>query len=251
MSDQQSHDERLDELLALAALGELTAADERELDAALADDVGLRHELDADLDVAARIQAVNTATPSAELKDRVMAAIDDPIVAADVPTPPPTAPVVDLGAERERRRPRWMPMAAAAAVALVAIGGVVMINDRDSGNDVVAEVIEATDANEWDFGGELPGALRAVYSADVDALVLEGVDVGGLTDAETYQLWRVDPAADTVESVGVFRPDDDGRVLVAFEGADPTDVTLGITVEPAGGSDEPTFPIVASLDTTA
>lgn len=247
MSDRQSHDQRIDELLALAALGELTDVDERELDAALAADVDLHHELDADLETAARVQAVNAEMPSAELKDRVMAAIDAPTLSDDA-----GAQVTNLGDERERRRTRWIPMAAAAAVALIAVAGVVLIDDDgDGGTDVVAEVIDAPDANGWEFDGELPGALRAVYSAEVDALVLEGVDVDQLTDAQTYQLWLVDPAANSAESVGVFRPDDEGVVLLAFEGANPESLTLGITVEPAGGSEQPTLPIVAQADTTA
>ncbi|WP_040495870.1 anti-sigma factor [Ilumatobacter nonamiensis] len=251
MNDRQSHDERLDELLALAALGELTDADERELDAALAADVGLQSELDADLDVAAQIQAVNTAQPPAGLKDRVMAAVDTPIVATDVPTPPAPRPVADLGIERERRRSRWIPMAAAAAVALLAVAGVVMINDDGGdGGDLVAEVIEAPDADVWEFDGELSGPLRAVYSPEVDALVLEGTDVDSLTDAETYQLWTIDDAGQA-ESVGVFVPEDDGSVLFAFAGADPDERLLGITVEPAGGSDQPTSAPIAAVDTTA
>ncbi|MGA9278988.1 MAG: hypothetical protein WBV89_18715, partial [Ilumatobacter sp.] len=79
--------DRIDELLALAALGELTAADERELDAALAADVALQDELDADLETAARIQAVNAVPPPAELKRRVLDAIDAPSVAPAAPPP--------------------------------------------------------------------------------------------------------------------------------------------------------------------
>lgn len=258
MSDAQSGDERIDELLALAALGETTEAEDRELDAALEADAILRAELDADLEVAARIQAVNVEVPSAELKDRVMTAIDE------APAPRFAAPaldgVVDLAHERGRRRARWMPAAAAAAIALIAVAGVVLINDGaandDVADDVVAEVIDASDASNWQFDGDLvagggSGSLRAVYSADADALVLEGVGIDPLSDAETYQLWLVDATDDRVESVGVFRPDDDGRVLLAFEGADPDESMLGITVEPAGGSEQPTLPIVATAETTA
>lgn len=250
MNDQSSH-ERLDELLALAALGELTAADERELDKALAADAGLQDELDADLEVAARIQAVNADTPTPELKERVMAAIDATDASRASTASSDADPIVDLAEERTRRRTRWIPMAAAAAVALIAVAGVVMISDDQEGSDVVAAVIDAPDANGWEFDGDLPGSLRAVYSAEVDALVLEGVAVDQLTEAETYQLWLVDSAANDVQSVGLFRPDDEGRVLLAFEGADPSNLTLGITVEPSGGSEQPTLPIVATADATA
>lgn len=248
--NDQSRDDRLDELLALAALGELTASDEQELDAALAADAHLQEELDADLDAAARVQAVNAEAPPAGLKDRVMAAIEATDVAAG-DTAPPAAPIVSLADERDRRRSRWIPMAAAAAVAFIAVAGVVVLRDDDNSNDVAADVIAAPDANGWDFVGDLPGSLRAVYSAEVDTLVLEGVAVDQPTENQTYQLWLVDPAANSAESVGVFRPDDQGRVLLAFAGADPSNLTLGITVEPSGGSEQPTLPIIAAVDTTA
>ena len=61
--NERRDEERLDELLAAAALGELTDDEERELDAALAADAGLQDELDADLDTAARIQATDPTPP--------------------------------------------------------------------------------------------------------------------------------------------------------------------------------------------
>jgi anti-sigma-K factor RskA len=43
----------------------------------------------------------------------------------------------------------------------------------------------------------------------------------------------------------LFRPDDEGNVEVRFD--DVTDVTvIGITLEPAGGSAQPTPPVLAS-----
>lgn len=234
--NERHDEERLDELLAAAALGELTADEERELDAALAADAGLQDELDADLNTAARIQASDPASPPEVLKERVMSAIDDI-------APSPSAQVADLGAERTRRRSRWLPVAAAAALALVVAGGVVVVRNDDS-TDVIADVIDADDAEVRTFDGELPGSLRAVFSAEANSLVIDGVGVAAVGADLTYQLWLVDDAG--ARSVGLFEPDSDGRVAVAFEGSDPDGFVLGITVEPAGGSAAPTDPIVAT-----
>ena len=252
------NESRIDELLASSALGELTQDEERELDAALANDAALRLEHDADLDTAARVQAANTTTPPPSLKDRVMNAIDEHPrssaadahdVAATMESrgeraagPPP---VVSLDAARARRSPRWLPFAAAAAIALLVVGGVVAT--RQDSPDVVAQVIAADDAQTRTFNEDFPGQLRAVYSSEVDGLVVDGEDVRVLSSDETYQLWLVDDSGATgAQSVGVFRPDDDGRVAAAFDGTDPTGFVLGVTVEPAGGSSSPTEPIVAT-----
>jgi anti-sigma-K factor RskA len=223
-----SSGDRIDDLLALAALGELTEAEERELDAALVADVTLQDELDSDLDTAARLQGVNAESPSPGLKHRVMEAIDAPVAVGD-----------ELGERRDRRRSRWLPLAAAAAVAFLAVAGIVLVRNGDANDDdVVAAVLEASDLQERPFDGELAVSLTAFYSPAAGALVVDGLDVEPVDEGETYQLWLVGESG--AESIGLFRPDDDGRVLVAFAGADPGDLPLGITVEPAGGSDQPT-----------
>lgn len=245
MSDFSAR-ERLDELLALAALGELSETDERELDAALELDASLQSELDADLETAARIQAASPVQPPAELKRRLMDALGEPSIGehvVGVGEQPDS--VVSIADERKRRRSRWMPLLAAAAVALLAVAGVVITRDDGGGtDDLVARVIDAPDAEERAFEGDLNGSLTAVYSNELDALVLEGVDLDQISDAETLQLWLV--GGDRPESVGVFRPDDDGQVVVGFTGVDPQELTLGVTIEPAGGSAQPTEPILAT-----
>lgn len=246
-----NHD-RIDELLALAALGELTDTDEHELDALLADDVEIGRELDADLDTAANLQAHHAEQPPSRLKASVMAAIDnveqesaplaEPITQPPVATPPN---VSSLGAARKRRHSRWQPLAAAAAVVLLVAGGVFVASNRAGAPGPVDAIIQAEDATTRTFVGELGGELDVVYSASLDAFVLAGTDVPVVTDAETYQLWLVD-AASGVRSVGLFRPQDDGSVNVRFDGFDPSEATVAITVEPAGGSVSPTEPIVAT-----
>lgn len=238
--------DRLDELIALAALGELSEAEERELDDLLAGDDVARSELRSTLDVAAAVQATVAEPPPAALRDRVLAATaglaqepagERPGESAD---PPPVAPVVDLGAHR-RRRVMAVVGAAAAAVVMI-VGAAVIVTDGDR-TDPVAEVIEADDVRRLSLTGELDG-LDVYFSRAERALVVDGTDVRRPSGTNTFELWLV--GDDGAIPVGLFRPDDEGRVEQRFDDVDITGFVLGVTEEPAGGSARPTLPILAS-----
>lgn len=238
--------DRIDELIALASLGELSEDERRELDDAINDDPAVAAEIDEALHIAAALQRSHTEAPPAALRDSVLAAISATPQDADDATPmvqqPPPPSVVSLDDQRTRRR--FGPsLFAAAAVALFAVGGVVAVVSDDPGTDSVAAVIEASDATSRPLAGEI-GDLTVVYSASLDALVIEGDGVPTLDESSTYQLWLV--GDDGATSVGVFRPDGDGSVSQRFGDADPTDFVVGVTREPAGGSESPTLPILAS-----
>ncbi|MFN3258647.1 MAG: anti-sigma factor [Ilumatobacter sp.] len=259
--------DRIDELLALAALGELTEAEELELDAALAADATIADELDADLAVAAALQTTQPITPPTTLRDDVLAAIAN--VEQDAPDTAHSSttargPVDRTSALRDQfddqfdddsepvsrprlgRGGRWMPFLAAAAVAVLFAGGVAVITGGD--DDVrspIEEVALAPDAVTRVLDGELGRALTVTFSPSEDALVVLGTDVPELSDDETYQLWLVDDAGGA-QSVGLFRPDESGSVEQRFDDRDPRDLELGVTVERASGSETPTLPIVAS-----
>jgi anti-sigma-K factor RskA len=237
--------DRIDELIALAALGELSTDERRELDDAVRNDPSLSAELDEALRVAAAIQRPDVAVPPAGLRDSVLAAIAaTPQEGVDGRPAERSAPPAVVHLEGRRQRRRFAPMMfAAAAVALFVVGGVVVVTSNDSGDDPVAAVIEASDATSRPLAGEI-GTLTVVYSASLDALVVQGVGVPVLDESATYQLWLVGDGGAT--SVGVFRPDADGSVSERFGDADPTDFVVGVTREPAGGSESPTLPILAS-----
>jgi anti-sigma-K factor RskA len=226
MSDDINN--RIDELLVLAALGELSEAENDELDGALAADSELADDLAADLAVAARLQSIAEVAPPAAVKHSVMVAIKG--IAQDATRPPqqpmrtPASPtlgaspqVVPISSTRSRRR---QPLAAAAAVT------------------------EASDAQRRALVGELDGALDAVWSPSTQAFVLAGTGIPVLSDAETYQLWLIDAGIAT--PVGIFQPNADGEVEQVFIDVDPSDFIIGVTVEPAGGSDQPSLPVIAA-----
>jgi hypothetical protein len=234
--------DRIDDLIALAALGELSEPERRELDEAAANDPIVAADLDEALAAAAGVQRRLAEDPPPALRASVLAAI------ASTPQEPSAhrpaeAPVVSLHDERQRRRIRPAILAAAAAVALFVAGGVVLLASDDDASDPIAAVVEAPDATRRTLEGEID-ALTVVYSESEQALVVEGVGVPVLDDTATYQLWLV--GDDGATSVGIFRPDTDGTVSERFADADPTGFVLGVTEEPAGGSESPTLPILAS-----
>ena len=252
--------DRLDELIALAALGELTAEETAELDALLAADPAAADELAAALDAAATLQSSEPLEPPPALRASVLASIAsiEQLPARDetrpdrsaTPPPPPTVPAdpVSLGEARRRRRPvAWL--AAAAAVVLIAAGGVYVAtrNDDSSGetasDDPIVAVLDADDVTTRTLEGSLGTTLELAYSADEGAMVVTGDDVPAVADDETYQLWMVDESGSV--PAATFRPDDSGHVAVRVDG-DPSGFVVGVTLEPSGGSEQPTLPILAS-----
>jgi anti-sigma-K factor RskA len=238
-------DERIDELIALAVSGELSAGEQAELDALLEDDESAARELHAAASAAAELQSGGAVEPPAALRARVMdeVAVTEqvaPAMPAAAPGPPGVAPPVSLDAARRRRM--LAPLLAAAA-AVVVIGVAAVALQRTTTSDPIAAVLDAEDVQARTLTGEFDGAVTVSYSTRENAMVVEGV-VPQVDESRTYQLWLVD--GERATSVGLFRPDTDGKVSVLFDGITPGGAVLGVTEEPAGGSEAPTLPILLS-----
>ena len=271
--------ERIDDLIALAVLGELTDDEARELDDAVQSDPEVAGELAAALEAAAVLQSTVAEEPPPRLKASVLDAIaglpqqapgGPDALGGAAPTggaPAPAAPVAteaaaassptggaaeateplpavrSIGSARSRRGiVPWLAAAAAAIVVLV--GAVVLLSAGDDPGvgDEIAAVVEADDAVARSLSGEI-GELEVVYSAERDALVLTGEGIEPLPEGSTYQAWLVADGAPA--SVGTFAPDPDGAIALRANGFDPTGAVVAVTVEPSGGSEQPTMPIVA------
>lgn len=253
---------RLDDLIALAALGELTATEAAELDEAVATDPNLARELAEALDSAAALQSSPVESPPPALRASVLAAIagipqsvaDDgaPATSDSTPRVRPIQPAIEseiipmsadaVPASAGRRR-RFAPLLAAAAVLALVVGGaLIATNSTSSNDDPIAAVVEADDAQAHSVEGPI-GALNFVYSPGEGAFVLVGESLAAPPTDSTYQVWLVNGGEPT--SIGTFEPDDAGSVQIRADGVDPTGSTIAITVEPAGGSPQPTTSPVA------
>lgn len=176
------------------------------------------------------------AEPPAALRDRVL---------AEISTVRPLPPVTVLA---ERRR-RWARPLAAAAAAVVLVGGGVVVwqqaQDDSSTTQLAADrVIQARDARHVTV--DLPGGGSAtVYtSRAVGRAALVTRHMPAPPSGRTYQLWL--QKAGRMVPAGLMKGAGDQAVLLRGDLAGAT--AVGITVEPPGGSEEPTSDPVALFD---
>jgi anti-sigma-K factor RskA len=150
---------------------------------------------------------------------------------------------------RTRRVSTWL-VAAAAASALFA-GGVLVGRqstpaDQFAGPsmDSILAVASAGDANYMPV--DLMGSqARVVVSDEMSKVAVLASDLPMPAMGQCYQVWKVAPDG-TKTSAGVFTPDDDGHVAVVLEGG-PDVAGFVVTLEPPGGSKEPTGEMVGQV----
>jgi anti-sigma-K factor RskA len=169
------------------------------------------------------------------------------------PTPPPELKeriLAKARSERENvaslpsRRRNWTaPLAAAAAIAAsVAIGLGVWTATRPSEGNAFTQVLAQPGAKVVSLGDR--GAVAVAPDGEA-ALMLR---VPPAPSGKTYEAWVIRP--NRIKPAGIFRGHD-GTTVVALPGRVPRGSVIGVTVERAGGVDQPTQkPFVASEATT-
>jgi Anti-sigma-K factor rskA len=140
--------------------------------------------------------------------------------------------------------------AAAAALALFAGGvavGTVLDNDNprmEAQADSLAELYAAPDAmrSSADVAGD--GTATLVWSEQLDRSAIVFDDLAALPVDSVYEAWYIN--SDGVATpAGTFRVNRGGLVHHLLEGSLGGGGTVGVTIEPQGGSDAPTTkPIV-------
>jgi anti-sigma-K factor RskA len=171
---------------------------------------------------------------------RIPVVIDD-----DDAEPTPTAPAADLPANvvpMRRRRPvaEWL-VGAAAAVALIAGGIAWSPWDDGAGKAPVSaseQVLEAKDAQRvvQNIGG---AKVTVVRSASLHKAVVVADNMAAAPTGKDYQFWFDQPGKGMVNA-GVMPHGSAPTLTVMLEGDAATASGAGITLEPAGGSPEPT-----------
>ena len=207
--------------------------------------------------------AVPPVAPSAALKASVMEAIArtpqvaplaavTPLAAvapvvADAPAEAPRGSAAARAEARWFSRPAMLVTAAAAAVALF-FGGVaaagVIAPGAPSSTDQLAAIVAAPDVSTVvsPVAGGATATLVSSESVGLSAMVFDGLEP--LSDDERYALWYITDGVPT--PAGLFAVDGEGAVVQVLEGAFQAGTVVGVTVEPASGSPQPTTdPIVA------
>ncbi|EGX58389.1 hypothetical protein SZN_18156 [Streptomyces zinciresistens K42] len=150
-----------------------------------------------------------------------------------------------------RARPLFVPFATATAAAALVVASLFAVQAGRTQQELdaqraraseIAAVLAAPDARAAagrDAGGRRIGV---VASATAGRAVVTLSGYGGLPNGRVHQLWGMRPGAQP-RSLGVF---EGGTPLVAT-GLDKSVTSLAVTVEPDGGSPQPTSQPVVQL----
>lgn len=205
-----------------------------------------RAEVASMQEAAARFGETTATAPPPALRDRLLADIQ-----GVRPLPPLSAPEEPADDElAARRRPRWANalVAAAAVVAVVAGGAVVwqQLDDTTTQAPVSAaqRIITADDAKQvtLDFPD---GASATIYrSAALGRAALVTQDMPAAPSGRVYQLWFQKDG----EMVPAGLMPRGSNQSVVLDGTADDATAVGITVEPAGGSEHPTTAPIAVFD---
>lgn len=199
-------------------------------------------------EAAAELSAGLEVAPPAALRDRVMRDIATvrPLPPTAPTAPTPSASPVDGGATPAARRRSWL-VAAAAAVVLAA-GGVTawQLADRPEPS-VATQVLDDTAATR--VSQSFPGGASAtlVRSASLGRAVLVTSQMPPAPTGKVYQLWLQDRSGHMAPA-GLMPVGSDQVVLLDGDATAAT--AAGISVEPAGGSAQPTTDPIALFPLT-
>ncbi|MFE6382439.1 anti-sigma factor [Streptomyces roseolus] len=228
-------------LVAAYALGALDDAERKDFDAHLQTCETCRREAAEFQATTARLAAAVAQPPPPAAKAQVMAAIDG--VRQLPPRVPAASAVPALGGILRRRA---VPLALAAGVAAAALGGVAVWQTQNGNDleqqarqtqqqlDAVSAVLAAPDARTV-HGRSANGALTTVVTSEQqNKAVFTAAHLPAPGTGRTYQLW--------LDHDGTMRPagliEHDGTVILT---GDPADAgAVGLTLEPDGGSPQPT-----------
>lgn len=211
-----------------------------------------REEVDGLRETVAQLGSEDAIAPSAAVRDAVLGAISTTRPLPPLPSPQVVAPPIDLAARR--RTTRTLPLlVAAAAVLIAAVGGLwakPWADDKPVAPQLTAaeQVLAADDAARIEKSFPDGATATIVVSRSVGRAVILTSDMPHAPDGKAYQLWLQTPA-------GELKPDrvmpDLRTATVVLEGDASRATGVGITVEPDGGSPQPTSEPIAffTLDT--
>ena len=217
---------------ALDALDELERA---RFEAHLETCADCREELAGFTATAGRIGESMQQAPPPLLRERLMAEIAH--------TPQQRRTVVDQPGRFRRVLPR-LAVAAALLVGAAGAGGYLVEHQRAEDlsvqNVTVSTILGAADADTQTKAFDDGGNMRMVSSVSQDSAVVVAKDLPAPGKEKVYQLWMIDD--DVPHSQGTFATS--GTTIM--QGLGSAD-RIAITIEPAGGSKQPTTPPIATM----
>ncbi|WP_298746085.1 anti-sigma factor [uncultured Serinicoccus sp.] len=231
------------------AIHALDDDEQQEFEAHLAGCPSCQDEVDATREAMGMLSEDLAVEPPPGLRSRVLQQVAAEAAGAarqDVgePAARQDADVTSLASRRSRssaqagRRPsvgRWLAAAAAAVVLAGGVWGISQTLDPDP----TREVLQADDASEHTADTEAGPVAVTVSDAAGQAVVQLPGDFAAPQAGQVYQAWFVGPDG-SARSAGLLTAQtvSEGRSLL--EGAPEDAVAVGLTVEPEGGSSQPT-----------
>lgn len=191
---------------------------------------------------AARMGAVESLAPPQDLKARILAAADR------TPQVPPPSPRARPAAAAPSSRPRWLARIGAAAAAVLLVGGgalgirAAVDNGQPQLSAAAAQVFEARDARTVTVRTTNGGQLVVGVSPSRGRMAVDSRSLPELDSGHVYQLWAVRDGRAT--SKGVLSDPGAGAAM----GVPTNGTEIAVTVEPRGGSPQPTTNPIAVVD---
>jgi len=194
-------------------------------------------------------------TPPPALRDSVLRQISTvrplpPLTGDTGPAPQAEATVTPIESRRRRVKPlTWLVAAAAAAV--LAIGGLVWSpwqSDEPAPQQLTAteQVIRAKDAQRYEK--VIDGARATIVrSKSLGKAVIIAEDMPAAPEGKDFQVWYQNPDGAMV-SAGLMPHEAKPTVSMVLNGDASKFNGVGITIEPTGGSPEPTSDPIALIE---
>ena len=239
------------------AVDAISAADRVRFERHLAGCQECAQEVASLREATARLGTATATTPPAGLKDRVVTA------AAMTRQQPPAVGDTDSAARaRLPRVGRWfgslawpgrLALAAGAVVAVVVLGAAVVfgvangsirhqLDQAQASSQQIAAVLTARDARMMTGPVTGGGTTTIVMSHSRHALVFTAAGLRALPAARGYELWLIGPAG--TRPVGMLSLGSRGTTGPVIASGLRHGDHLALTAEPAGGSSQPTAPVM-------
>lgn len=237
------------------AVDALDAAEREKFEQHLRRCESCEHELRGMQETATRLAIAVAAPPPAGLKTAVLTAAAQtrqhpPLVdARPEPETPLRARHRHGGAQARRRFRLAVPVAALAALIVIALGITVGVQQRRldqarAQQHEISAVLSAPGARIVSGRTSLGGHTTMVVAPSLDKMVFTAAGLPALARARVYQLWLLTPSGGAISNGLLPRA---GRHTPAslIAAGPPAGDQVAVTVEPAGGTKQPTAkPIV-------
>ncbi|MFJ9563271.1 anti-sigma factor domain-containing protein [Streptomyces fuscichromogenes] len=251
------HREDLHSLAAPYALDALEPGERRRFEKHLRDCDRCADEVRALTEDAVRLAWSTAAPPPLAMRDRVLAAVRaTPQESAPIPEHTPQLPPHVWGAQpppaRVRaRRPFFVPFATATAAAALVVASLFAVQAGRTQDQLdaeraqsreIAHVLSASDVRTTGYADAQGRSIGAVTSVSEGQAVVTLSGYGTPSNGRVHQLWLMRPRVQP-RSLGLFKAD----TPLVVTGLGRSATSLAVTVEPAGGSAQPTSQPIVQL----